>query len=113
MSGSGSGGGRDGASEGDTDRLLTNDEQEEILNDIQKNMEKQNIFFRKSFAIILYVISAIFVFCLLSFMYEPWELIHQQRFEFLVPTKLFTLYYFVSAIVYIISGRVCQVLFTK
>lgn len=94
----------DGAAE-----ILTSDEQERLLQELRDSMASQNRTIRAGFSVIFSVVAAIYCFCFVSFAYEPWSLVHQQRFEFIVAAPALMGYYAVSCYVFVLSTVICQV----
>jgi hypothetical protein len=90
-------------------QLLTSDEQDRVLAELRDSMVLQNRKIRTGFSVLFYFVAAIYFFCLGSFLHEPWSLVHQQRFEFLVSPPALMAYYATSSFVFCFSALVCQV----
>lgn len=89
--------------------VLTSDEQDRVIQELHDTMAAQNRTIRLAFGVIFCFVAAIYCFCLLAFLHEPWSLVHQQRFEFTVAPSLLMSYYAISCAVFVVAALVCQV----
>lgn len=89
--------------------VLSSEQQDKVLQELRDTMTAQNRAIRISFGAIFYFVAAVYCFCLLSFVHEPWSLVHQQRFEFHVAAPALLLYYGVAGLIFVFCALVCQV----
>jgi hypothetical protein len=91
------------------DEILSSDEQDTIIRNLQEDLRKQDRCIRISFSVIFVVVAAIFAYCAAVSYVNPWNMIHQQRFEFTVPNIIFVSYYAVSVLNFGAASIICLV----
>lgn len=88
--------------------VLTSEEQEQVLQALRDSMASQNRTIRNTFTLVFIFVAAIYAFLIVSFMMDPWSLVHQQRFEFIVG-QLMLGYYAIGCCVFGVSAYICKV----
>ncbi len=98
----------------ETDRLLESidpldsDEQQAIIDDIQRQANRLDSSSRKNMLITYFVLAVIF-FVVLGFSFlHPFEMSHQRVFSKLVPHVFFQVYYVMMCLVFLIAGYAVQ-----
>jgi len=98
--------------EDETEEFLDSDEQEQVIEDLRIESEKQNKLFRRAFAIILSLCAILMVFCLVSFAFYPYSMfIHEVYFEDILSPIVIYLFYIGSIAVYSGSAAISLVRF--
>ena len=89
--------------------LLSSDEQDAIVRSLQEDLRKQSRCIRVSISIIFGAVATIFAYCAVLSFANPWNLIHQQRFEYTIPYVCFQLFYAVSVLNFSVATIICLV----
>ena len=84
-------------------------EQDELILSLKNEASHQDLFIRRTFCIVFFVVSAIFCGCFVSSLLQPFAMVHQQRFEGEVPSNAFSLFYLISAVSFATAAVICQV----
>lgn len=95
----------------ETVEILSNEEQQKIIDELKLQAESQTGSARTIFHILFLGIAAMFVFCLVLTTYLPWSIQHQFHFKDLVPHWAFQAYYLFSAYCFLVAALLVKVLF--
>jgi hypothetical protein len=93
-----------GATSKSEDEILSNEEQQKIIDDLKSEASNQSNYFRKVFSFIFMSIAAVFGICLCYSWYQPWGLYHQQHFVDKIPHAAFLAYYTLSMYCFVVAG---------
>ena len=80
-----------------------------VIEALEKESEKQTVMFRKMFSVVSAVCVSLMLFCLCNFLYTPWSIVHEMRFEDVIPFYGMTIFYISSIVVYSGAGLICWV----
>jgi uncharacterized membrane protein len=97
------------ATEDETIPILSEEEQEKLINEVKDEANQQSDLFRNIFAGLFIVIGIIFIICGLITFNEPYKLEHQKHFRSLVPVEFFLIYYVGSAFCFGVAAAVARV----
>lgn len=98
-----------GATSKSEDEILSNEEQQKIIDDLKSEASNQSNYFRKVFSFIFMSIAAVFGICLCYSWYQPWGLYHQQHFVDKIPHVAFLAYYTLSMYCFVVAGLLVKV----
>lgn len=94
--------------------FLDSDEQDQVIEGLRIESEKQNKWFRRAFAVILTLCAVLMVFCLISFFFYPYSMfIHEVYFQDILPPAVIYTFYTVSSMVFSGSAFISLVSFVK
>ena len=88
--------------------ILDSDEQEAIVASLKEQAMKQSITTRNTFCLVFTIVAGIFVFCFIEFSINPWSMVHQMRFEGVIPPLLLQVFYCASACVFATCAGICR-----
>lgn len=98
-----------GATGKSEEEILSNEEQQKIIDDLKSQASQQSNLFRKVFSFIFFSIAAAFGICLCFSWYQPWIFLHQQHFKDKLPHAAFLVYYALSMYCFVIAGLLVKV----
>lgn len=88
---------------------LDTTEQNDIIQKLKEEANKQNEWFRYIFAVIFGCVGALMAFCLFHFIIFPYELVHEARFHHIIPVPGMMLFYICSSVTGFGSSLICWV----
>lgn len=100
---------RGGQNLSEGNEILSNEEQQKIIDELKGEASKQASHFRGIFSFIFLSIAAIFGVCFGYCMYQPWGLLHQKHFIDKIPHNAFLLYYALSSYCFVVAGLLVKV----
>ena len=84
-------------------------EQEELISSLRNEASHQDLFIRRSFAVVFLVVTLIFCGCFATSLLQPFSMVHQQRFEGEVSRHVFSAYYIISILSFFAAAFISQV----
>lgn len=89
--------------------ILSNEEQQKVIEQLRVEAVSQSGFFRNIFFLIFLSVALAFLICFGYSLTQPWSLSHQQHFRDKVPHNAFLLYYALSSYCFIVAGLLVKV----
>lgn len=87
--------------------ILDSDEQLNVINTLKSEATLQEKFFRKVFFCLFLLLVAGYIFLSISFLFDPWVMVHQEIFHPSLSAHFFLSFYVVSIIVALSSALRC------
>lgn len=101
--------GRSSPATNESVEILSNEEQQKVIDELKGEAATQSNIFRQIFSILFLVIAGLFCFCFGYSFNQPWALHHQIAFKDLVTHETFLAYYCLSAYCFVIASLLVRV----
>ncbi len=100
---------RSGKSSRSAPEFLDVAEQDRVIEELQREGEQQQQLFRSLCAALFAICALLMAFCLTNFLFYPFSLVHETRFQDEFPESFFVIFYLFSTGVCLCSATICWV----